>query len=94
MSHKRFQSNHIIYNYTTPSIKNLDFNGALLRISSDVESLNSFLEFETVSNKWFEVDQSTSDQPNGFWILVRVSVLEFDIYLIRTEVHEWELKFR
>lgn len=39
----------------------------------------------------FEVDQTSCDEPNGFRVLVTISVYEGEVNLVGAEMHEREL---
>lgn len=53
------------------SILDLNFNGSLRWVSSNMESSNCIFQFEPMCNERFDVDQSSSHKTNGFGVLLR-----------------------
>jgi hypothetical protein len=38
---------------------------------SDPESLDGILKLESVSDEWFQIDQPSSDEGDGHWVISR-----------------------
>lgn len=55
--------------YEDDLILNLNFDGALSRISRDVEGFHCFLQRESMCDERLQVDETTSYQPDSFGVL-------------------------
>lgn len=72
-------------------IDNLDFDRPKSWVSCCVECRQGVLEGESMGDERFEVDQTSCDEPNGFRVLVTISVYEGEVNLVGAEMHEREL---
>ena len=72
-------------------INDLYLDSSRCRIRCRRESFYSLIKAETMCHKRLQVDQSLLDKRDSLGICVVVAVLEAQIYLLRREVHEWDI---
>jgi len=64
-------SNLICILHSLILIPNLNFDSSLCWIRSNVECSNCVFQGKSVGNKWLNIDQATSNETDGLWILER-----------------------
>ena len=79
-------------------VLNLDFDSALLRVGSNMESLYRLFELETMGDERLEINEAAGNQTNGLGVLLRASITQiwwqrFEAHLVSIAILEFDVDF-